>query len=131
MDPEFPVSAIQLDHMGSCKTRVLPPPQPPSVDIATDESSAESSHDEYLVTFIVPAVIIAAMLFLAGIFACILYRRRRTGKMNVEEDGRATYGNKGIYILRVICLWFFNASRNYHILMPKRIFVKINKILTI
>lgn len=99
MDPEFPVSSIQLDHMAACKMRShSPPPQPPSVDIATDESSTESSHDEYLVTFIVPAVIIAAMLFLAGIFACILYRRRRTGKMNVEEDGRATYGNKGTYI---------------------------------
>ncbi|GJQ66324.1 Dg [Trypoxylus dichotomus] len=100
MDPEFPVSSIQLEHMGACKTRAaLPPPQTPSVDVATDDSSSESSHDEYLVTFVVPAVIIAAMLFLAGIFACILYRRRRTGKMNVEEDGRATYGNKGIPVI--------------------------------
>ncbi|KAK9745888.1 Alpha-Dystroglycan N-terminal domain 2 [Popillia japonica] len=99
MDPEFPVSSIQLEHMGACKSRSVPPPQPPSIDISTDESSPESSHDEYLVTFIVPAVIIAAMLFLAGIFACILYRRRRTGKMNVEEDGRATYGNKGIPVI--------------------------------
>jgi dystroglycan 1 len=34
-----------------------------------------------------------------AVVACVLYRRRRTGKMNVEEDGRQTYGNKGIPVI--------------------------------
>lgn len=62
-----------------------------------EESAAKS--DDYLLTFIVPIVIIALMLFLASITACIFYRKRRSGKMNLQEDGRQSYGNKGIPVI--------------------------------
>lgn len=52
------------------------------------------------ITFVVPAVIICSMLLLAGIVACVLYRRRRTGKMSVgDEDERQSFRNKGIPVI--------------------------------
>lgn len=126
MDPEFPISTIKVLTIGNCKVRShvpsnVPPyvPEPPDDvkpptkvvykkyppikpdEASIDEKSEEAKHDDfqYLMTFIIPAVIIAVMLFLAAIAACVLYRRRRTGKMNVEEDGRQSYGNKGIPVI--------------------------------
>ncbi|XP_022912998.2 uncharacterized protein [Onthophagus taurus] len=102
MDDDFPVKSIQLEDLGACKRQSIQVPKldttpPPPVD--EGGSSSNSYQDEYLVTFIVPAIIITAMLLLAGVFACILYRRRRSGKMNVDDEGRATYGNKGIPVI--------------------------------
>lgn len=52
------------------------------------------------ITFVVPAVIICTMLLLAGVVACVLYRRRRTGKMSVgDEDERQSFRNKGIPVI--------------------------------
>nr|CAI5849789.1 unnamed protein product [Callosobruchus analis] len=78
--------------------RKLPPEVPveehrPDVP-PIEDTAPQSRSDEYLMTFIVPAVIISIMLFLASVAAIVLYRRRRMGKMNVEEDGRGSYGNK-------------------------------------
>lgn len=103
MDPEFQIASIKLQLIGACKGR--PSIQSPSGKgiPMEDLPPPPSTHEDYLVTFIVPAVIIAAMLFLAGIAACVLYRRRRTGKMAVggvgDEDGRGAYGNKGIPVI--------------------------------
>lgn len=97
MGPEFPVAAVKLQYHGACKT--VPIYTRPAVDIpvSVEDTTTQESHEEYLVTFIVPAVIISSMLLLAGIAACVMYRRKRSGKMNVEEDGRSSYGNKGMY----------------------------------
>lgn len=91
MEPEFRVATIKVHLMNNCK----PPEKKPDVGVPIEETTPEANSDEYLVTFIVPAVIISVMLFLAAVAAIVLYRRRRVGKMNVEEDGRASYGNKG------------------------------------
>ncbi|XP_041773516.1 uncharacterized protein LOC121594384 isoform X4 [Anopheles merus] len=42
------------------------------------------SKDDYLLTFVLPSVIIIVMLLIAAIIACILYKRRLTGKMELE-----------------------------------------------
>ncbi|XP_052893873.1 uncharacterized protein LOC128301435 [Anopheles moucheti] len=42
------------------------------------------SKDDYLLTFVLPSVIIMVMLLIAAIIACILYKRRLTGKMELE-----------------------------------------------
>ncbi|XP_069682124.1 dystroglycan 1 [Periplaneta americana] len=100
MGPEFSVKAIQVMPTGKCQGEltvwhVPEGPSPPGEDTLPIGTS-----DEYLVTFVVPAVIIAAMLILAGIVACVLYRRRRTGKMNVgDEDERQSFRNKGIPVI--------------------------------
>lgn len=108
MGPEFRVSTIKVHLINNCKpklTHAVKPGQIPLEEVVpveetvpVDESPPQSSSDEYLFTFIVPAVIIAVMLFLAGVAAIVLYRRRRMGKMNIEEDGRQSYGNKGYSI---------------------------------
>lgn len=94
MEPDFRVSTIKVHLINNCQPKKARDPRPEIV-IPIEESTPASSSDEYLITFIVPAVIISIMLFLAAVAACVLYRRRRTGKMNVEEDGRQSYGNKG------------------------------------
>ncbi len=38
---------------------------------------------EYLLTFLVPAVVIVCMLVLAVCLACLLHRKRRAGKLNL------------------------------------------------
>ncbi|CAH0551317.1 unnamed protein product [Brassicogethes aeneus] len=95
MGEEFIVSTIKINMMGNCNVKL---PSPPEV-IPIDETTPQSTTDEYLITFIIPIVIISVMLFVAAVAACVLYRRRRMGKMNVEEDGRANYGNKGIPVI--------------------------------
>ena len=52
------------------------------------DSTAIQGRDDndYLLNFIIPAVIIALMLIVAAVIACCLYRRRRYGKMTMEDD---------------------------------------------
>ena len=100
MSPEFNVLAITLMPTGKCQGELTELHIPDSPGQPLDDTQQVGSSDEYLVTFVVPAVIIAAMLILAGIVACVLYRRRRTGKMNVgDEDDRQSFRNKGIPVI--------------------------------
>lgn len=55
------------------------------IPIKSEDSTPPVDKDDYLLTFVLPAVIIVAMLLLAAIIACILYRRRLTGKMELGE----------------------------------------------
>jgi len=57
----------------------------------------ETSDNDVLLTTVVPAVIIAAMLLLAALIACVLYRKRRKGKLSDEDQH--TFINKGIPII--------------------------------
>lgn len=98
MGPEFPIISVAFTPTGICQgesTYI----HSPDIVVPIDESAPAETSDEYLITFVVPAVIIAFMLILAGIVACVLYRRRRTGKMNVEEDERQSFRNKGIPVI--------------------------------
>lgn len=99
MGDEFSVLAFMLQPLGVCKITTPTPPRMREPVVPLEEGTSQESQDDYLITFIVPAVIISAMLLLAGVAACVLYRRRRSGKMNIEEDGRQSYGNKGIPVI--------------------------------
>lgn len=95
-DNELQVKSVSLTPIGICQgeTTIIHSPD----NSYPDESGPAESSDEYLITFVVPAVIIAFMLVLAGVVACVLYRRRRSGKMNVEDE-RQSFRNKGIPVI--------------------------------
>lgn len=98
MEPEFQVKDITVTPTGVCQgesTIIHTHDMSPDID----ESVPAESSDDYLITYVVPGVIITFILILAGVVACVLYRRRRTGKMNVEEDERQSFRNKGIPVI--------------------------------
>ncbi|XP_013409821.1 dystroglycan isoform X2 [Lingula anatina] len=90
----YKIMGVGLQPSGNCKFEgqesVEPTPPPPAAGGSEDE-------DEILITTVIPAVVIAAMLLLAGIIACILYRKKRKGKMSDEDQN--TFINKGIPII--------------------------------
>uniref|UniRef100_A0A182QLM1 Dystroglycan 1 n=1 Tax=Anopheles farauti TaxID=69004 RepID=A0A182QLM1_9DIPT len=58
------------------------------------------SKDDYLLTFVLPTVIILVMLLFASVIACILYKRRLTGKMELGTDEeRKSFRSKGIPVI--------------------------------
>lgn len=58
-----------------------------SIPIKPDDNDLIDFKDDYLLTFILPAVIILAMLLLTCVIACVLHRRRITGKMELGKYG--------------------------------------------
>ncbi|XP_075215938.1 dystroglycan [Lycorma delicatula] len=101
MGPEFEVLAASVTPTGLCEgvlTLTYIPPE--TIPLPNDEIRPVSHPEEYLITVVVPAVVIATMLICAGLVACILYRRRRTGKMSVgDEDERQSFRSKGIPVI--------------------------------
>lgn len=98
----FPVKQISLTPLGSCLGELTGIHKPDSVIPPLDDSrTVGATNDEYLITFVLPAIIILTMLILAGIIACIFYKRRRSGKMSVSEqdDERQSFRNKGIPVI--------------------------------
>ena len=86
---------------GSCDPNGLGPGRPGSgTGTATDKDDPKSepaSEEDILITTVVPAVVIAAVLLLAGCVACILYRKKRKGKLSDEDQ--TTFIKKGIPII--------------------------------
>lgn len=125
MEPDFLISTIKMLPINNCKAKpkyhtpkldeqpkFVPKPKDkmpetaknrtvPKYDdrIEVDDASVSSSQDQYVLTYLIPIAIIFVMFFVAVTAACILYRRRRTGKMNVLEEGRHNFGNKGIPVI--------------------------------
>ncbi|KAK2158029.1 hypothetical protein LSH36_178g01025 [Paralvinella palmiformis] len=86
-------------HMGTIATKSQEPDNEPEVAIG-DGVGAEpkkTSEEDVLVTTVAPAVVIAAMLLLGAVIACILYRKRRKGKMSDEDQH--TFLQKGVPII--------------------------------
>ncbi|KAJ2948541.1 hypothetical protein O0L34_g7794 [Tuta absoluta] len=108
-DKDLKVMSIRLIPLGLCaeqstKTMNKPPPvgmaPPPPPHAGPKGAAAESGYTEYLVTFIIPAIVVVCMILVAGIIACVLYRRRRTGKMSVgDEEERQAFRSKGIPVI--------------------------------
>ncbi|XP_066249637.1 uncharacterized protein Dg [Euwallacea similis] len=98
MSSEFPVSTIKVHPIGNCKAKPQSIPIP-EVPVPSEESPRPQAENDMMLTLILPIIIIAIMLFVAFVAACILYRKRKMGKMNMEEDGRQSYGNKGIPVI--------------------------------
>lgn len=98
-NPDFSIIQITQTGTGACyAAKVKGIPDIPSVD---DSTPLGARYDEYLITYILPGVIIAAMMMLAGLIACILYKKRRSGKMSISEkdDERQSFRSKGIPVI--------------------------------
>lgn len=87
---EFDLVKIHLAPTGPCLPVDQNKVMTANIPIKPDDSDPLNFKDDHLLTFILPAVIILAMLFLTCIIACILHRRRMTGKMELGK-----YGNIG------------------------------------
>lgn len=96
--PEFAVIQLTVKSTGACREVGMIPPDQPPVD---DSTSVGASHDDHFFTIILPTIIIAALILLAAIVACILYKRKRSGKMSVSEkdDERQSFRSKGIPVI--------------------------------
>jgi len=98
---DFQPSSAQVSPLGNCVGQHTPTFAPGADDGKTEgvdgQSTDDAWSDDYLLTFIVPGIIITVMLLLAAVIACILYRRRRTGKLGLEE--RRSFVSKGIPII--------------------------------
>ncbi|XP_029358687.1 dystroglycan 1 [Echeneis naucrates] len=101
MEPEFRPLDVKVKGRASCKAySFIPPgeidiPDPPAVTPALG-TGRQSTDDVYLHT-VIPAVVVAAILLIAGIIAMICYRKKRKGKLTIEDQ--ATFIKKGVPII--------------------------------
>lgn len=61
-------------------------------------AGAGSSGSDIWITTVVPAIVVVIVLIIALIIACCLYRKRRKGKMKLEEKNRLS-NNKGVPVI--------------------------------
>ncbi|XP_034021789.1 dystroglycan [Thalassophryne amazonica] len=101
MEPEFRPIDVKAKGRASCRTySFIPPgeidiPEPAAVTPALG-TGRQSTDDVYLHT-VIPAVVVAAILLIAGIIAMICYRKKRKGKLTIEDQ--ATFIKKGVPII--------------------------------
>ncbi|XP_013855164.1 dystroglycan 1 [Austrofundulus limnaeus] len=101
MEPDFKPLDVKVKGRASCRTySFIPPaeidlPEPSAVTPGLG-SSRHSTDDVYLHT-VIPAVVVAAILLIAGIIAMICYRKKRRGKLTIEDQ--ATFIKKGVPII--------------------------------
>ncbi|XP_073325302.1 dystroglycan 1 [Pagrus major] len=101
MEPEFRPLGVMVKGRASCRTTSFIPdeeieiPEPPAVTPALG-TGRQSTDDVYLHT-VIPAVVVAAILLIAGIIAMICYRKKRKGKLTIEDQ--ATFIKKGVPII--------------------------------
>ncbi|XP_053723106.1 dystroglycan [Synchiropus splendidus] len=101
MEPEFRPLDVKVKGRASCRMYSFIPPaevdisQPAAVTPALG-TGRQSNDDVYLHT-VIPAVVVAAILLIAGIIAMICYRKKRKGKLTIEDQ--ATFIKKGVPII--------------------------------
>ncbi|XP_048403553.1 dystroglycan [Stegostoma tigrinum] len=104
MEPEFSPINVSVSGTGSCKNiQFVPavpfsePPIQPTVLVAAGEGPSRTSNDDVYLHTVIPAVVVAAILLIAGIIAMICYRKKRKGKLTIEDQ--ATFIKKGVPII--------------------------------
>lgn len=101
MEPEFKPLDVKVKGRASCRAHSFIPPgeiglPPPEVVTPALGTGRQSTDDVYLHT-VIPAVVVAAILLIAGIIAMICYRKKRKGKLTIEDQ--ATFIKKGVPII--------------------------------
>lgn len=104
LEPDFKATSIAVMGSGSCRhlqfIPVAPPRRVPSEAPPTevpDRDPEKSSEDDVYLHTVIPAVVVAAILLIAGIIAMICYRKKRKGKLTLEDQ--ATFIKKGVPII--------------------------------
>lgn len=104
LEPDFKAMSIAVTGSGSCRhlqfVPVAPPKRVPSEAPPTevpDRDPEKSSEDDVYLHTVIPAVVVAAILLIAGIIAMICYRKKRKGKLTLEDQ--ATFIKKGVPII--------------------------------
>ncbi|KAI5174262.1 Dystroglycan [Manis pentadactyla] len=104
LEPEFKAVSVAVMGSGSCHhLQFIPvaPPRRPSSEAppteAPDRDPEKSSEDDVYLHTVIPAVAVAAILLIAGIIAMVCYRRKRKGKLTLEDQ--ATFIKKGVPII--------------------------------
>uniref|UniRef100_A0A8C6UHE1 Dystroglycan 1 n=1 Tax=Neogobius melanostomus TaxID=47308 RepID=A0A8C6UHE1_9GOBI len=102
MEPDFKPINISVRGTNKCQTlSFIPPaeiPLPPVPTVApTPGTGRVSSRDDVYLHTVIPAVVVAALLLITGIIAMVCYRKKRKGKMTIEEQ--ATFIKKGVPII--------------------------------
>ncbi|CAA9993442.1 unnamed protein product [Nesidiocoris tenuis] len=91
MAPEFPVVSSKLTPTGLCQGALTEISISSGAgagsgaggsDTVNSDVTAVSHGEHYIIGLVIPALVIAVMLLCAGLVACVLYRRKRTGKMS-------------------------------------------------
>lgn len=100
MEPEFKPINISVRGTNKCQHYTfIPPGEVPMPELPTATPSPDpikGPDDVYLHT-VIPAIVVAALLLIAGIIAMVCYRKKRKGKMTIEEQ--ATFIKKGVPII--------------------------------
>ncbi|XP_054710695.1 dystroglycan 1-like [Uloborus diversus] len=99
MLPDFKIIKADAMPLGICLGEVTPTSvtiAPPPVTQKAEP--AATTDDDIYITTIIPAVVIAVMLIIAALVACFLYRKKRKGKLDMQ-DHNTFIGNRTPIIL--------------------------------
>lgn len=111
MGPSFNIVEAHIIPTGMCEgglTEVRPPKTPNNVLPQDDDIlPIFNKPDQYFSTFIIPAIIILAMMLIAGLLACLLYRRRPSSKLRIGDDERQSFRSRGIPVIFQVKKFFF------------------------
>ncbi|XP_019736245.1 dystroglycan 1 [Hippocampus comes] len=101
MEPDFRPLGVMAKGRASCQAFSFIPPGeteiPPSAAVTPALGTGRQSADDVYLHTVIPAVVVAAILLLAGIVAMICYRKKRKGKLTLEDQ--ATFIKKGVPII--------------------------------
>jgi dystroglycan 1 len=88
-----------LSSTGNCIGDSIHHPEPGHPPKSDDIESPIINQD-VLITYVLPTTIILLMLLIALLIACLLYKRRNTGKMELgDEEERKSFRSKGIPVI--------------------------------
>ncbi|XP_052445757.1 dystroglycan 1 [Carassius gibelio] len=101
MEPDFKALNINVRGTASCRNYMFVPlgeiPDPTTSPVTPAVGAGRQSNDDVYLHTVIPAVVVAAILLIAGIIAMICYRKKRKGKLTIEDQ--ATFIKKGVPII--------------------------------
>ncbi|XP_056278506.1 dystroglycan [Pseudoliparis swirei] len=103
MAPEFKAIGVSVRGANKCQSYMFVPPgaaatpAPPAAAATPMPGTGRRSGDDVYLHTVIPAVVVAALLLVAGVVAMVCYRKKRKGKLTLEDQ--ATFIKKGVPII--------------------------------